>query len=98
MKHFILFLIICLFLITGCSDIPPTGPIEYFDTGINSDNWAFIPAGEFLKGQYEHETILDYDYEIVFACFDSGTYGPEWYLIEIKNPINNMFLNNGRYL
>ena len=65
MKHIILFLITSLLFITGCSDIPPTEQIEYIDTGINSDDWAVIPAGEFLKGQYDHETVLDYDYEIM---------------------------------
>ena len=67
MKYLLFFLITGLVLITGCSDVPPTGPIDYIDTGINSDEWAFIPAGEFLKGQFDNETELNYDYEIMIT-------------------------------
>lgn len=67
MKHIIYFLIASLIILSGCSDITPTEPIEYTDTGINSEDWAFIPAGEFLKGQNDHETDLDYDYEIMIT-------------------------------
>jgi len=35
------------------------------DPGIDPDSWALIPAGEFLMGLHEHETNLDYNYEIM---------------------------------
>ncbi|MBN1318032.1 MAG: SUMF1/EgtB/PvdO family nonheme iron enzyme [Anaerolineales bacterium] len=39
--------------------------ISAIETGINPDSWATIPAGEFLYGQHEHVTLIEYDYQIM---------------------------------
>ena len=35
------------------------------DTGVDPESWALIPAGEFLKGQFNHSATIDYDYEMM---------------------------------
>jgi len=91
MKHIFFLLITSLLFITGCSDIPQTEQIEYTDTGINSNDWAFIPAGEYLKGQFDHEAILDYDYEIMITNVTNSQFvqflneASEKKIISVKN-------------
>jgi hypothetical protein len=38
---------------------------------------------------------LGSEYEVDFACFDTGSFGPEWYLIEIESPSKKMFTKSG---
>ncbi len=38
---------------------------------------------------------LGNEYEIDFVCFDSGSCGPEWYLIEIEGPNQHLFTKSG---
>ena len=54
-------------LLTGCASSPAGGgaaPV-FIETGVDPDAWVTVPAGEFLEGQHEHETMIDYDYEIM---------------------------------
>jgi hypothetical protein len=39
---------------------------------------------------------LGNEYVVDFACFDSGSVGPEWYLVEIESPSSKMFTKAGR--
>lgn len=58
--------ILLLLLLIGCSTTDlEAGPPIVADTGIDPDSWALVPAGEFLEGQFNHETQVDYDYEIM---------------------------------
>ncbi len=65
MKNISLFLLAAL-LLTACSS-PAAEDIALpvFDTGIDTESWALIPAGEFFQGQHDHEIMVDYDYEIM---------------------------------
>ena len=66
MKKFLFFLILNLILLTGCApSIVQTTPPPYYDPGIDPNTWTLVPAGEFLMGLHEHETNLDYNYEIM---------------------------------
>ncbi len=38
---------------------------------------------------------LGSDYEVDFACFDAGSSGPEWRLIEIESPRHSLFTKSG---
>ena len=38
---------------------------------------------------------LGSQYEVDFAFFDTGSFGPEWYLIEIEPPSKRMFTKSG---
>lgn len=51
-------------LLTACGGEAGAEP-PVFETGVDPEAWAVVPAGEFLKGQHEHPTLVDYDYEIM---------------------------------
>jgi hypothetical protein len=38
---------------------------------------------------------LGSEYEVDFVCFDTGSVGPEWYLIEIEAPNQTLFTKSG---
>jgi len=48
--------------------------VPFIDTGINPDSWVKIPAGEFLKGQHEHRTSINHDYEIMVTDVTNAQY------------------------
>ncbi|HMM28079.1 MAG: SUMF1/EgtB/PvdO family nonheme iron enzyme [Chloroflexota bacterium] len=52
-------------LLAACSSAEAGGPPVTVETGIDPDAWALVPAGEFLMGQFEERTPVDYDYEIM---------------------------------
>jgi formylglycine-generating enzyme required for sulfatase activity len=53
------------------------GPIEppAVDTGVDPDTWVTVPAGEFLQGQHEHPTLIDYPYRIMVTDVTASQYG-----------------------
>ena len=66
MKQLLFFLILNLILLVGCApSIVQTTPPPYYDPGVDPNTWTLVPAGEFLMGLHEHETNLDYNYEIM---------------------------------
>ncbi|MCK5145579.1 SUMF1/EgtB/PvdO family nonheme iron enzyme [bacterium] len=67
MKKLILLIVLIIGLI-GCSaEYDASKSVEFIDTGVDSEAWAMIPAGSFLKGQHAHETLIHYDYEIMIT-------------------------------
>jgi formylglycine-generating enzyme required for sulfatase activity len=54
---------------TSIGELPLT-----FETGIDAETWVRIPAGEFLMGLHSHETIVDYDYEIMVTTVTNAQY------------------------
>lgn len=61
-----MFAVFLLLAVAGCSASPPpaqTPPLV--DTGIDPNSWSIVPAGEFLMGLNDHETPLDYDFEMM---------------------------------
>lgn len=67
MKGMVIFTLFIGILLTGCTSTSqaaqPAPPV--IDTGIDPDSWVGVPAGEFYMGLHEHETMVDYDYEIM---------------------------------
>jgi len=49
-------------------------PIKFVDTGVSCNDWVTIPAGEFLKGQHRHETMVDETYEIMVTDVTNKQY------------------------
>ena len=68
MKQTLIFLVLIVVFLVSCasSGVQTTHPPS-IDPGIDTDAWALIPAGEFLMGLHEHETNLDYNYEIMLT-------------------------------
>ncbi len=48
--------------------------ISYIDTGVDTGAWALVPAGEFFASQHSHETMVDYDYEIMITDVTNAQY------------------------
>jgi formylglycine-generating enzyme len=66
MKRLFLNLILFAALLASCAPVDLNAPIPTFDTGIDSNSWAQIPAGEFYFGQ--HEDVENTDaYEIMIT-------------------------------
>jgi formylglycine-generating enzyme len=64
MKRVLVFLFTLIFL-TSCATVDLNAPIPIFDTGIDPDSWALIPAGTFYRGQAAVLDEITYDYEIM---------------------------------
>ena len=58
-------IIFFVLLLTACAPVDINHPAPIFDTGIDPDSWATIPAGEFYQGQFNKEVNLDYEYEMM---------------------------------
>ncbi|MFZ5808563.1 MAG: formylglycine-generating enzyme family protein [Chloroflexota bacterium] len=56
-----------LLSLSACTAVDLDAPPPVFDTGINPESWAKVPAGEFLYGQHDEIVRLDYDYEIMIT-------------------------------
>jgi len=66
MNRTLIVLALFVLLATGCaSTTVEASPPTLLDTGIDPESWGLVPAGEFLKGQHNHVTMVDYDYEIM---------------------------------
>ncbi len=73
MKRFILTLILLAALVTSCAPVDLNASIPTFDTGIDPNSWAKIPAGEFYFGQHEDVETTD-AYEIMITDVTSAQY------------------------
>lgn len=75
MKHSTLLVLIAALILTGCAATAAAGSApERIETGIDPDAWALVPAGEFLMGQHEHETLIAGDYEIMVTDVTNEQY------------------------
>jgi formylglycine-generating enzyme required for sulfatase activity len=75
MKQVVFLLILSVILITSCTptEVSLTPPPQ-IDTGIKPDDWVLVPAGEFLMGLHEHETNVEYNYEITVTDVTTSQY------------------------
>jgi len=67
-------LITALFVLAGCAAAPQGGAMPTLDTGVDTEAWVSVPAGEFLMGQHEHETLIDYDYQTMVTPVTNAQY------------------------
>jgi len=74
MKRAALLLILVTLILTGCGAPSPSGPPPTFETGIDAEAWVPVPAGEFLLSRHAHETLIDYDYEIMVTLVTNAQY------------------------
>lgn len=72
----ILSILIITMLLGGCGTIPtPTSAVlEFTSSGVDPESWAFVPAGEYIKGQYDIEGYVDHDYEIMVTEVTNAQY------------------------
>lgn len=67
-------LLTALIALSACQPVDLNAPAPVFDTGIDPDTWARIPAGEFLEGQFNHPAVIDYDYEMMVTDVTNQQY------------------------
>ena len=75
MKRILLLTI--LLILTACSaapDVATQALPDIIDTGVDSEAWAVIPAGEFPSGQHDHMTDIEYDYQIMVTDVTNEQY------------------------
>lgn len=60
-------------LLTSCASVDLQAEVPPFETGIDSDAWAAIPAGEFLEGQFA-EPAETGAYEIMITNVTTAQY------------------------
>ncbi len=73
MKRIILTLCLCAALLASCSPVDLNAPIPAFDTGIDPNTWAQVPAGEFHHGQFD-EIASTEAYEIMVTDVTAEQY------------------------
>ena len=54
-----------MLLLAACGPVDLNAPVPTFETGVDPEAWALVPAGEFLSGQHDDPATIDYDYEIM---------------------------------
>lgn len=70
-------LLFCISLwLAACSPPPVVGSVTppYIDTGIDPQSWALIPAGVFPLGQHDHDTLVEYNYEMMVTHVTNQQY------------------------
>ena len=60
-------------LATGCTTAQ-AAPASTITPSVSADGWARVPAGKFLMGQHNHETAIDYDYQIMVNDVTNAQY------------------------
>ena len=75
MKNLYIPLILFAVFLAGCSaSTAEVTEVPSIDPGIDPESWVTIEAGEFLMGQHNHETMVDYDYEIMVTDVTNAQY------------------------
>ena len=69
---FLLTGVVFLLIISCKPTAEPTPPV--YQTGVDSNSWVTIPAGNFYKGQHEYVTEVPYDYEIMVTNVTNKQY------------------------
>jgi len=74
MKSAALVVLLAGVLLSACGGSAANTPPSLIDTGIDSEAWALIPAGEFLFGRHSHEELVEYDYEMMVTDVTNAQY------------------------
>ena len=74
MKKCLIVLISLVFILTACGSVDLDAPAPVFDTGVDPESWATIPAGEFVHGQFDEPALIDYDYEMMVTDVTNAQY------------------------
>ena len=73
MKRLLLTVILFAGLLASCAPVDHNAPIPSFETAIDPNAWAKVPAGEFYFGQHEDVETID-AYEIMITDVTTGQY------------------------
>ena len=70
-------LLATLLILTACVSAPDVATQalpDIYETGVDSDAWAIVPAGEFPSGIHDHITAMDYDYQVMVTDVTNQQY------------------------
>ena len=73
MKRLFLTLSLLIALLASCAPVDLNAPIPTYDTGIDPNSWAQVPAGEFYFGQHNEVASTD-AYEIMVTNVTTSQY------------------------
>jgi formylglycine-generating enzyme required for sulfatase activity len=65
MKRIFLAIFLLAAMLVSCSPVDLNAPVPIYNTGVDPNAWATIPAGPFLSGQFNDPASIDYDYQIM---------------------------------
>jgi len=65
MKRILSFLIVLAVVIVACAAVQAPATLPKYDTGIDSESWVKVPAGEFSFGEHNEKVNIDYAYDIM---------------------------------
>jgi formylglycine-generating enzyme required for sulfatase activity len=65
MKKRIYAIILLVLVMTACQPVDINAPAPVYDTGIDPETWTTIPAGAFFEGQFNHQAVIENDYEMM---------------------------------
>jgi formylglycine-generating enzyme required for sulfatase activity len=65
MKAKFLSTLLLVFLVAACGPVNLDASSPVFETGVDPESWATVPAGSFLQGQFADPVTIDYDYQIM---------------------------------
>ncbi len=74
MKRGLAFLFAFVILLAACQPVDLSAQVPVFETGIDPDSWARIPAGEFHFGQFDEIASIDRDYEMMVTDVTNTQY------------------------
>ena len=74
MKRAFIYLACVMLLVSACRARPPDVKPPVYDTGVNADAWARVPAGEFLMGIHEERVTIASAYEIMITPVTNAQY------------------------
>jgi len=73
MKHILPTISLLAVLLVSCTSVNLNAPLPTYDTGVDPDTWAQIPAGEFYYGQHNEIASTD-TYEIMVTDVTTTQY------------------------
>ncbi len=73
MKRMTLTVLLLAALLAACAPVDLNAPLPVYDTGVDPNAWAQIPAGEFYFGQFEDEVTTE-AYEIMITDVTTEQY------------------------
>jgi len=67
-------LLVLSLLLTACAAPVTTPALAQVETGVDSEAWAKVPAGEFVLGQHEDKGMIERPYEIMITNVTNAQY------------------------
>jgi sulfatase modifying factor 1 len=74
MKKLVLIVAAIALALSACTPVDLDAPVPSYDTGVDPQAWATIPAGEFLWGQFDETQTIDYDYQMMVTNVTNAQY------------------------